>query len=130
MQLKTDLQHREEALRQQPAGARERPDNGAGEGRKLQGEIYNRQQERGKEWGNLKEEDCDPELSQASRAPQVKNPKGEEPIEKNRHRREEQDEQKRTNPRTARQGEKSRTSHRPRDKSQMPRLPIAGGGCR
>ena len=62
LQLKTDLRHREEALRQQPAGARERPDNGAGGGRKLQGGIHSRQKERVEEWGDLKEEDCDPEL--------------------------------------------------------------------
>ena len=37
LQLKTDLQHREDALRQQQAGARERPDNGPSVGRKLQG---------------------------------------------------------------------------------------------
>ena len=130
LQLKTDLKHREDALRQQLAGARERPDNGAGGGSKLQGGVHRRQRERSEEWRDLKEEECEPDLYQASRAPQIQNPEGEEPIEKNRHRREEQDEQKRTNPRTARRGEKSRTSHRPRDKSQMPRLPIAGGGCR
>ena len=69
------MQHREEALRQQPAGASDRPDNRAGEGRKLQGGIYSRQQERGEEWGDLMEEDYNPELSQASGAPQIKNPK-------------------------------------------------------
>ena len=62
LHLKTDLQHREDALRQQQAGAREKPDNCAGGGRKLQGGIHSRQQERGEEWGDLKEEDCDPEL--------------------------------------------------------------------
>ena len=37
LQLKTDLQHREEALRQQQAEAREKPDSDANVGRELQG---------------------------------------------------------------------------------------------
>ena len=45
MQLKTDLQHREEALTQQSTGVRKRPNNGKGGGSKLQGGIYSRQQE-------------------------------------------------------------------------------------
>ena len=93
----------------------------------MQGGIHSRQQERGEEWGDLKEEDCDPELYQASGAPQIKNPKWEEPIEKNRHRREEQGEQKQTNPRTARQGEESRASSRARNKSQTTLAQMAGG---
>ena len=47
----------------------------------------------------MEEEECAPERYQASRAPQIQGPEGEEPIEKNRHRRKEQ---KRTNLRKAR----------------------------
>ena len=54
LQLKTDLQHRDDALKQPQAKARGRPDNGTGRGRKSQGGIHSRQQERGKEWT-----DCD-----------------------------------------------------------------------
>ena len=63
------------------------------------------------------------------RPPRSKSP-GEEPIEKNWHRREEQDEQKRTNARMGRQGEESRTSPRERRKSRTPLSQIARGGCR
>ena len=54
LQLKTDLQHRDDALKQPQAKARGTPDNGTGRGRKSQGGIHSRQQERGKEWT-----DCD-----------------------------------------------------------------------
>ena len=114
------MQHREEALRQQPAGARENPVNSEGGSRKLQGEIHHRQQKGGKERGYRKEEDHDPELYQASGPPRIKNPKGEEPLERNRPWREEQDDQKRTTPRTGRHGEESRTSARARNKSKTP----------
>ena len=60
IKLKKDLQYREEALRQQPARVRGKPANSAGGKRKLQGENHSRQQKRGEEWGNRKEEDCDP----------------------------------------------------------------------
>ena len=43
---------------------------------------------------------------------------------------EEQDEQKRTNPRMARRGEESRMSSRARNKSQMPLPQITGAGRR
>ena len=54
LQLKADLQHREEALKQQLAGARERQDNGAGRGMKIQDGVHSRQRERSGEWGDLK----------------------------------------------------------------------------
>ena len=66
---------------------------------------------------NLKEQGCELERYKASRVPQIQNPKGEEPIEKSRHRREEQDRQKRTNPKTAHRGEERGT----------PRVQSAGG---
>ena len=59
LQLKTDLQHREDAIKKK-ARARERPVNGASGGRKLQ----SRQQER-----DLEEEDRHPELCQKGGAP-------------------------------------------------------------
>ena len=128
LQLKTDLQHREDALKQPQARARERPDNGTGGGRKSQGGIHSRQQERGEEWADLEETARYPELYPASGAPQIKNPKREEPLEKNMHRREEQDEQRRTTPMTVRRREESRTSSRARNKSRTPLPQSAGGG--
>ena len=71
-----------------------------------------------------------PELYQASKAPQIKNPKGEEPLEKNLPWREEPDDQKKMTPMTGLQREESRTSVRARNKSQTPLPQIAGGGCR
>ena len=78
------------------------------------------QRERSETWGDLKEESCKPEKYKASRVPQIQNPEGEEPIEKSRHRREEQGGQKRTNPKTAHRGEESGTSSRAGDKNQTP----------
>ena len=83
---------------------------------------------RGEEWGDLEEEDHYPELYQASGAPQVKNPKREEPLEKNLHRREEQDKQRRTTPMMMRRREESRTSSPARNKSRTPLPQSTGGG--
>ena len=69
---------------------------------------------------DLKEEVCEPDRFQASKVPKIWKPKGEEPIKKRRHRQEELDEQKRTNPKTVCRGEESRTSSRAVDKNQMP----------
>ena len=103
-QLETNLQHREEALRRQQAGAREGPESSAGggcelkgafpgpylrkdnrqpkahrdrrigEGSRSQGKIHSRQQERGKEWGDLDEEGRRTELRQAIGALQIEDP--------------------------------------------------------
>ena len=94
-QPKTELQHREETLKQQQAGAREGPDSGAGGGRErpgaflglyvrienwqtkadrgyirregslMQGRIHSRPQELGQEWGNLEEKGCRTEMRRA-----------------------------------------------------------------
>ena len=127
IQLKADLQHREKALKQQLGGVRERPDDGAGRGRKIQDGVHSMQREQSGKWGDLMEEGCKPEVYKASRVPQIRNPEGEEPIEKGRHQREEQDGQKQTNPKTARPGEESGTSSRTGDKNQTPWVQSAGG---
>ena len=100
LQLKTDLQHKEDAIKKQ-GGAREMPVNGASGGTKL----LSRQQER-----DCEEEGRHPELGQSIGAPQSKKPERKELLEKDRHRREEQDKQRRTPPRTMRQREGSRSS--------------------
>ena len=105
LQLKTDLKHREDALRQQLAGAGERPNNGAGGSRKLQGGVHSRQREGSEEWRDLKEEERAPERYQASRAPQIQGPKEEGAQEEKATRR--------TTPKTAlraaREGQEAKT---------------------
>ena len=90
--------------------------------------MQSRQSERCEEGGDLEEEDRHPDLRQAIRAPQSKNPKREEPLEKDLHRQEELDKQMLTPPRTMRQREGSRTSSLAKSKSRTPLPQGAGGG--
>ena len=56
MQLKADLQHEEQTLKQQRGEVRERSNDGAGRDRKIQDGVHSMQQERSEKWGDLTEE--------------------------------------------------------------------------
>ena len=152
------------SIGEQQAGARERPDRGVSVGRELQGvflgpslrtenrqleadrdrsiregsllqgRIHGRQQELGKEWGDLDEEGLrtelrqaillGTELRQAIGALQIEDHKMEEPLEKNLHRREEQDKPMQTSSMTRGQTEGSRMSSMAESKSRTPPVPL------
>ena len=94
----------------------------------MKGKIQSRQQELGEEWGGLDEEGLRTELRQTSWARQVENHGMEEPLEKNLHRREEQDKQMLTPSMKMRQREGSRMFSMADSKSRTPLPQGAGGG--